>query len=98
MTLYAAPICLGCTHFRGYQQASDAELDAYPQLKHGWNTGYCAAYPGREPGQTDAIPKEIWTGAKDHRQPVSGDQGIRFDPKTADDAAYAAMIFDRKRS
>ena len=97
MTLYAAPICVGCKHWRGYQQVSDAEIKAYPDLKKRWMTGYCAAYPGRQLGQTDAIPKEIWIGAKDHRKPVSGDQGIRFEAKSAEDAEYAAMIFDREK-
>jgi len=94
MTLYASPICLGCTHFRGFQSVTPAEINAYPALKTTWLTGYCAAYKGREAGQTDAIPKEIWVGQKDHRQPVSGDQGIRFEAKSEDDAKYAALLFD----
>ncbi|HEY7092363.1 MAG TPA: hypothetical protein VH393_04250 [Ktedonobacterales bacterium] len=77
-------------------QASDAELNAYPELKKRDRTGYCAAYTGQQPGQTDAIPKEIWIGAHDHRKPYQGDQGIRFEAKSEDDARYAALLFDRE--
>jgi hypothetical protein len=31
---------------------------------------------------------------KDHRKPYEGDNGIRFIPKTHDDAEYAALVFD----
>ena len=95
MTVYAPPICLGCQHFRGYQQVTPAEINAYPDLKTRWMTGYCAAYTGQQAGQTDAIPTEIWLGSKDHRQAVSGDQGIRFVAKTEDDARYAELLFDK---
>jgi len=47
----------------------------------------CHAFPG-------GVPWPILLSQKDHRQPYPGDQGIRFDPKTERDAAYAAMIFD----
>jgi len=95
MTLFVAPICVGCKHFLGFQQATGAELQAYPDLKKRPMTGICAAYQGRQPGQTDAIPLDIWRSAKDHRKPVSGDDGIRFEPKSQEDADYAAMLFDR---
>jgi hypothetical protein len=35
----------------------------------------CAAFPER-----DSIPLEIWLGRNDHRRPVDGDHGIRFEP------------------
>jgi hypothetical protein len=40
------------------------------------------------------IPWEILLSQKDHRQPYPGDRSIQFDPKTPQDAKYAAMIFD----
>lgn len=33
----------------------------------------CAAFP-------DGIPREIWTGERDHDAPYPGDRGIRFEP------------------
>ena len=40
------------------------------------------------------IPLAILLSQKDHRQPYEGDNGIRFVPKTPDDAEYAALVFD----
>lgn len=34
----------------------------------------CAAFP-------DGIPDEIMSNLVDHREPVEGDQGIRFEPR-----------------
>ena len=84
MTLYAAPICLGCTHFRGYQMPS---LSARAAVLLPPNpTGTCDAFP-------DHIPLAIWQGSADHREPYDGDHGIQFAAKTAQDAAYADLIF-----
>lgn len=75
MTLYAAPICKGCVHFR---------RDGLPTQA----TGFCDAFP------VDAgIPLAIWQSDADHRQPFAGDRGIRYQPKTARDAAYAETLF-----
>lgn len=41
----------------------------------------CAAFPER-----DSIPLQIWRGENDHRTPVSGDHGIRFEPVDTDGA------------
>jgi hypothetical protein len=77
---------------------TDAEIRAYPELKKRDITGICAAYPGREPGQTDAIPLSIWIGQHDHRQPLNDpwDNGIHFEAKSEEDAEYAALLFDRE--
>lgn len=32
----------------------------------------CKAFP-------DGIPEEIWIGGNDHKKPVEGDHGIRFE-------------------
>jgi hypothetical protein len=50
----------------------------------------CSAFP-------EGVPWPILLSQKDHRQPYPGDQGVRFDPKTERDAAYAAMIFKPRR-
>ncbi len=84
MTLYAAPICLGCLHFHrsGIVTADTLAGKAPPP------TGYCDAFP------IDAgIPLLIWRSAVDHRQLVEGDRGVRYQPKTPDDARYAAVLF-----
>ena len=46
----------------------------------------CDAYPGR-------IPSPILLSRVDHREPYSGDDGIRFEPKTPAAAAYAEWLF-----
>jgi hypothetical protein len=48
----------------------------------------CQAFPG-------GVPRPILLSEVDHRQRYPGDHGIRFDPKTERDAAYARMIFER---
>lgn len=47
----------------------------------------CDAFPA-------GIPNEILLSRADHRQPFAGDQGIRFDPKDAEAAEYAAWLFE----
>lgn len=52
---------------------------------HGY--GYrCDAFPA-------GIPDAIIESQVDHREPVDGDQGIRFDPDCERGAAYAAELF-----
>ncbi len=46
----------------------------------------CDAFPG-------VIPDPIIYSAVDHRWPYAGDNGIQFDPKDEDAAAYADEIF-----
>jgi len=46
----------------------------------------CDAFPA-------AIPRAILLSRADHREPFDGDDGIRFDPKDAAAAAYAAFLF-----
>jgi hypothetical protein len=46
----------------------------------------CAAFPA-------GIPDAIIESQIDHREPVDGDQGIRFDPTCERGAEYAAELF-----
>ena len=84
MTLYAAPICKCCVRFR----RDDLPTAASMAGKAAQPTGFCDAFP------VDAgIPIAIWQSSADHRQPFAGDRGIRYQPKTARDAAYAETLF-----
>ncbi len=49
---------------------------------------HCQAFP-------QGIPQEILLSQADHREPVAGDHGIRFSPRTPADAAYAAALFGK---
>ena len=84
MTLYAAPICKGCVHFRRDGLPTAASMAG----KAAQPTGFCDAFP------VDAgIPFAIWQSSADHRQPFDGDRGIRYQPKAARDAGYAETLF-----
>jgi hypothetical protein len=39
----------------------------------------CAAFP-----LPDGIPARVWTNQVDHRQPVDGDGGVRWEPDSPD--------------
>ena len=43
------------------------------QCKHREIGGLCSAFPR-------GIPRDIWDGFHDHRDPYPGDGGIRFEP------------------
>lgn len=47
----------------------------------------CDAFPA-------GIPTEILLSKVDHRQPVAGDNGVRFEPKDAKAAEYAEWLFE----
>jgi len=46
----------------------------------------CDAFPR-------GIPREILLSRADHRQPLAGDHGILFAPKSPSDADYAERLF-----
>lgn len=47
----------------------------------------CGAFP-------DGIPQPILDNEVDHRKPVDGDQGIRFEPRSENSRLYAEIVFD----
>lgn len=56
-----------------------------PRCKHYIGMGICKAY-------NNGIPKQILLGEHDHRQPYSGDGGIRFTPIDAQDAPPQELV------
>jgi hypothetical protein len=79
MTLYKAPLCPGCTHYRTRGTDPNAAT----------NTGSCDAFSAVPNG----IPVAIWHSESDHRRAYPGDNGIRFEPRDAEMAAYAELLF-----
>jgi hypothetical protein len=49
----------------------------------------CTAFP-------DGIPWDILLSKADHRQLFPGDHNLQFEPKSAEDEAYADMLFPAK--
>ena len=49
--------------------------------------GTCKAFPG-------GIPVDVFVGRVDHRDPVRGDHGIRFEPVPTDDPAAVQHFLD----
>lgn len=94
MTLYFAPICVGCANFIEFvpptpeQQEEAATLHAQGRDFEARSVPHarCKAFP-------DDIPLEIMTSERDHRKRIAGDHGIQYEPK--DDCAkqYAEMLF-----
>lgn len=50
-----------------------------------WTAG-CKAFPG-------GIPDEVLTNSLDHRRPVEGDDGVRFEPRPDVDGATLAAMY-----
>lgn len=86
MTIYAAPICVGCTHFTGYERPTREQREQRQQLAKPL-TGTCRAFPR-------GIPLSIWQSSDDHRNAVEGDNGIRFLAKDKSAEQYAEVLFE----
>lgn len=56
--------CGTCIHFRS--PFSDENI-------RGLDGAFCAAFP-------DGIPDEVYGNQLDHRQPIPGDNGVRWEP------------------
>ena len=54
-------------------QAGQADISQCIRCEHNLGGGLCEAYPA-------GIPDEILTNEHDHREPLAGDNGIRFEP------------------
>jgi hypothetical protein len=65
-------VCVGCRHF-AFERVVVADAPAEssePEVRF-----VCAAFPAGR-----GIPDAIVNGENDHREPVEGDHGIRFEP------------------
>jgi hypothetical protein len=65
MTSRPPPQCLSCKHWVSPLDHGDTAHEPEPVQT-------CAAFP-------DAIPDDVWWNKVDHRQPVEGDGGIRWE-------------------
>lgn len=64
MTTHATSQCAGvCKHFRSPLSRPDGDWSGGPT---------CAAFP-------DGIPDLVFRNMLDHRQPIAGDRGIRWE-------------------
>ena len=66
-----------------------SQCDACVHLdpRQGFTQPTCDAFPS-------GIPDEVYNNTLDHRQPVDGDRGIRFDAKPGDE--FPAYAFRRR--
>lgn len=64
MTVLAVSQCAVCTHFRS--PLSLPEPERYER------DAFCAAFPA-------GIPEDVYDDTLDHRQPIPGDHGVRWE-------------------
>lgn len=67
--------CGACAHLRG---------PFSPENTTGMTGPFCAAFPA-------GIPGEVFTNSLDHRQPITGDNGVRWTPR--DGAEFPEYAF-----
>jgi hypothetical protein len=66
--------CGACAHFRSPFSRGDGDYSGDP---------FCAAFP-------DGIPDEVYDNRLDHRQPIDGDHGVRWESRGGQEfPAYA---------
>jgi hypothetical protein len=66
--------------------SQDVEISQCVYCRHWIPGGTCAAFP-------EGIPQAILENEIDHREPVLGDHGVRFAPRTPDGILRVDQLF-----
>jgi hypothetical protein len=66
--------------------SQDVEISQCVYCRYWTPGGTCTAFP-------EGIPQAILANEVDHREPVLGDHGVRFTPRTPDDVVQVDRLF-----